>query len=327
MTHFSEDDFISHLFAPLAGPEGLGLRDDAAVVAPPLGHDLVMTKDALVAGVHFFADDTPQDIARKLMRVNLSDLAAKGADPLGFLLALAIPSHCDDAFWRAFAQALHEDSVLFSCPLFGGDTVRTQGPLVMTLTAIGVVPHGHHVPRFGAREGDRIYVSGTIGDAALGLDVRKGADWTRACNKEDRAFLLARYLLPMPRLHLRRALRAEANGAMDVSDGFVGDLTKMMRVSGVSARIHLASVPFSPAVRRAIQRVPALYDHALTGGDDYEIIAAVQPERASMFEAEALAAGVQVTCVGEVVEGHEPPQFVDESGGLHSFARGSYSHF
>lgn len=327
MSHFSEDDFIARLFSPLAAPQGFGLRDDAAVFEPPLGHDVVLTKDALVEGVHFFADDSPQNIARKLLRVNLSDLAAKGADPMGFLLALAIPPQCDDDFWSAFASALGEDGALFSCPLFGGDTVRTHGPLVMTLTALGVVPHGHNVARFGARAGDILYVSGTIGDAALGLDVRRGAPWVASCDAASRAYLQERYLCPAPRLGLRRAVRAEANGAMDISDGLVGDLMKMMRASGVSACVNVSCVPLSPAVQAARQLNPALFELALTGGDDYEILAAIPVERASFFEAEAMAAGVRVSAIGEVLEGTEPVRFVTASGQALTFARPSYSHF
>jgi thiamine-monophosphate kinase len=327
MSHFSEDDFIARLFAPMAAPQGFGLRDDAAVLTPPEGHDLVLTKDALVAGVHFFADDRPADIARKLLRVNLSDLAAKGAEPLGFLLALAIPSSCDQEFWQAFAAGLGEDSARFSCPLFGGDTVRSSGPLVMTLTALGVVPHGHHVARFGARVGDVLYVSGTIGDAALGLDVRRGAQWVRDCSDEARQFLRDRYLLPQPRVALRRAVRAEAQGSMDISDGLVGDAQKMMRVSGVSARIDLARVPLSPACAEALERHPHLFEQIFTGGDDYEILASVPPSRARAFEAEAIDAGVRVTAIGHVVAGEGPVEFTDRHGALCHFTRASYSHF
>ena len=156
-------------------PEGLGLRDDAALLTPPAGADIVLTKDALVAGVHFFADDPPAAIARKALRVNLSDLAAKGAEPIGFLLALALPEDWTADWLAAFAQGLGEDGAAFSCPLFGGDTVKTPGPLMVSITALGRVANGRMAARSGVRPGDILYVSGTIGDAAIGLRLRQGA--------------------------------------------------------------------------------------------------------------------------------------------------------
>src|SRR5580658_1596664 len=164
-----EFDLIARYFAPLAGPGGLELRDDAALMRPSPGEDLVLTKDALVAGVHFFADDPPGAIARKALCVNLSDLAAKGAEPVGFLLALALPADWTADWLAAFAEGLDEDSARYRCPLFGGDTVKTPGPLMVSITALGQVTRGHMIPRTGVRPGDLLYVSGTIGDSALGL--------------------------------------------------------------------------------------------------------------------------------------------------------------
>ena len=234
-----EDDLIARYFAPLAGPAGLGLRDDAALMRPPPGQDLVLTADALVAGVHFFADDPPAAIARKALRVNLSDLAAKGARPLGFLLTLALPGDWREDWLAAFADGLGADASAFDCPLIGGDTVATPGPLTLSVTAIGSVPEGRMARRTGVKPGDRIYVTGTIGDAAIGLRVRqgRGPDIPQA----DKAFLIERYLMPEPRLKLIGAMAAHATGGMDVSDGFVGDLTKMLDASGVSARAPILS--------------------------------------------------------------------------------------
>ena len=165
----SEDDLIARYFAPIAGAGGLGLRDDAARIAPPAGCEIVLTVDGLVAGVHFFADDPPAAIARKALRVNLSDLAAKGATPLGFLLTLVLPRDWKPDWLELFAKGLGEDAAAFACPLLGGDTVSTPGPLTLSITTLGSVPAGRMVPRDGARAGDALYVSGTIGDAALGL--------------------------------------------------------------------------------------------------------------------------------------------------------------
>jgi thiamine-monophosphate kinase len=318
-----EDGLIARFFLPIAGPGGLGLRDDAALLRPPPGHDLVVTTDALVVGVHFFAVDPPDAIARKALCVNLSDLAAKGAEPLGFTLALALTPGWDEAWLADFARGLGEDAVAYACPLLGGDTVRTPGPLMLSITAFGSVPEGRMVPRTGAKPGDRIYVSGTIGDAALGLVLRLSGREP----PPEQAHLLDRYLHPQPRLALRPALLAHASGAMDVSDGLVGDLAKMMRASGASAEVDLASVPLSRAARLAIAEQPSGFDVALTGGDDYEILATVPEAEAAGFEDAALAAGVPVTAIGRVVAGEGAALFRDRDGRPRLFARGSFSHF
>ena len=320
-----EDDLIARYFAPLAGPAGLGLRDDAALMRPPPGHDLVLTADALVAGVHFFPDDPPGGIARKALRVNLSDLAAKGARPLGFLLSLALPRDWREDWLKAFAGGLGADAAAYGCPLIGGDTVATPGPLTLSVTAIGSVPEGRMPKRTGVKPGDRLYVTGAIGDAAIGLRVRqgRGPDIPQA----EKAFLLERYLTPEPRLALAGAMVAHANGGMDVSDGFVGDLTKMLDVSGVSARVAIYRLPLSQAARAAIAADPDLFEVAATGGDDYEILASTTPESARAFEAEAAAAGVPLTFIGEAVEGRRPPSFIGPAGDPVVFGRGSYSHF
>ena len=243
-----------------------------------------MTTDALVAGVHFFADDPPEAIARKALRVNLSDLAAKGARPLGFLLALALPRDWREDWLKAFAAGLADDAA-FGCPLAGGDTVATPGPLTLSVTAFGAVPLGRMALRSGVRPGDRLYVTGTIGDAAIGL--RRGRGGARTFAQADRNFLLDRYLTPQPRVALAPAMAAHAHGGMDVSDGFVGDLTKMLAVSGVSARVPIYRLPLSPAARAAIAANPDLFAVAATGGDDYELLASVAPDSAPAFEAEA----------------------------------------
>jgi len=325
----AEDDLIARHFKPLAGvPGALGLTDDAAVLAPPPGCDLVLTVDALVAGVHFFADDPPDLVARKALRVNLSDLAAKGAQPAGFLLALALPAGVDDRWLAAFARGLGDDAALFGCPLFGGDTVRTEGPAVISITAFGTVPGGRMVKRAGARPGDRIFVTGTIGDAAFGLYLRRaGAAAAEALTPAQRAHLADRYLLPQPRNALAPALAAHATAAMDVSDGLAGDLAKLCRVSGVSARVAIAAVPLSEAAQAVLRDAPALVETALTGGDDYEIVCAVPPERAASFEAAARGAGVAVTAIGDIVAGEGPPAFLDAAGHPLRFARLSFSHF
>ena len=226
MVRLSEQDLISKYFAPLAGPGGLGLLDDAALLAPPPGTELVLTADALVAGVHFFAEDPPEKIAQKALAVNLSDLAAKGADPLGFLLTLALPREWTPDWLAAFARGLGEMASLSECPLLGGDTVATPGPFTLSITALGCVPAGKMVRRTTARPGDALYVSGTIGDAALGLALRKsqvtGAQkppWAQNLTPEQCEALVDRYLSPRPRKTLVSALRACASAAMEFPTG------------------------------------------------------------------------------------------------------------
>lgn len=324
-----EDRFIARFFRPLAGaPESLGFLDDAALLSPPEGADLVLTKDAVVAGVHFFPDDSPASVARKALRVNLSDLAAKGARPLGALLALAVPRTIAESWVEAFAGALGADAETYGCPLLGGDTVATPGPVTITITALGAVPKGGFVPRTGARPGQAILVSGTIGDAALGLLLRQEPRHAAFAGLADepRGHLLDRYLHPQPRLALADALRAHAAAAMDVSDGLVGDLAKMLAASGCGGRIHAHRVPLSAAAAAAVGHDKALRMRTLTGGDDYEILACVPPGAVHDFTAAAAAAGVPLARIGETRA--EPGLEVRDPGGHPlDFGTGSYSHF
>jgi thiamine-monophosphate kinase len=324
-----EDRLIARYFRPLAThPGALGLADDAACYTPPAGCDLVLTKDALVAGVHFFADDPPDAVARKALRVNLSDLAAKGARPQGFLLALALPPETGPAWLEGFARGLGADAAHYGCPLFGGDTVRTPGPLTVSITAFGTLPAGAMVHRGGAKAGDRVFVSGTIGDAALGLRLRRGepaAAW--GLDAAARNALVDRYLLPQPRGALTEAVRRHASAAMDVSDGLAGDFAKLCRESGVSAAIAVSRVPLSPTAQAALAAAPPLLESILTGGDDYEILCTIAPASAASFAAEAAAAGVAVTDIGEAVAGEGAPQFLAADGRPLAFARPSFSHF
>ena len=330
----SEDTFISRWFAPLAGPAGLGLRDDAALFTPPPGQDLVVTVDTLVAGVHFFANDPAASIARKALRVNLSDLAAKGAEPAGFLLSFAIPQDAQspvrtDDWLAAFSSALGEDARKYACPLLGGDTVSTPGPLTLSVTAFGTLPKGSMARRTGAKPGDLVFVSGTIGDAALGLQVLQASASAgiTGLRDVDSDYLVQRYREPQPRNVLAGAVRMFANGAMDVSDGLAGDLAKMMRVSGAGAQINLAQVPLSSAARAALQADPSLLDTIVTGGDDYEILCTIASARAAGFKAAAHVAGVAVTNIGIVGEAAgQDAVFLDAQGREKKFQRASYSH-
>ncbi len=321
-----EDDFIARHFASWAGAAGLGLRDDAALISPPSGYDLVVTTDAIVAGVHFLPDDPSGDIARKALRVNLSDLAAKGADPLGFLLTLALPQDFADAAIADFVQALRQDASDYACPLIGGDTVSTPGPLTISITAFGTVPTARMVRRGGAQDGDAIYVSGTIGDAALGLLAAKGDPRVAGLRGDSREALVYRYRRPQPRNALARAVREHATAAMDVSDGLIGDLEKMLSLAGLSARIAVADVPLSPAVAAWRENSPLL-EIALTGGDDYEILCTLPKARCAQFEAAARKASVAVSRIGSAVREDAPHViFTDENGRAMKPSRKSYSH-
>ncbi|HUG63161.1 MAG TPA: thiamine-phosphate kinase, partial [Methylomirabilota bacterium] len=241
----SEFELIARVFAPLAGDGSYGLVDDAASYAPPPGMDLVLTKDALAAGVHFFDDDPWDAVARKALRVNLSDLAAKGAEPTGYLLGLGLPDDWTMDNLDAFGRGLAADQQSFGIRLIGGDTIRTPERLVISVTAIGTVPAGAMVRRGGALKGDRVVVSGTIGDAAIGLRLRRdpGLADRLGLSQSAREHLLGRYLLPQPRIVAAAALLEHASAAMDVSDGLVGDLDKMAEASGVGMEIDAGAVP------------------------------------------------------------------------------------
>ncbi len=328
MAGLSEDQLISRYFAPLATAVGArGLTDDAATLSVPDGQHLVVTTDALVAGVHFLPDDAPDLIARKSLRVNLSDLAAKGATPQAYTLCLALPADWREEWLARFAEGLRQDGEEFGCTLLGGDTVRTPGPLTIAVNAFGLVPTSHIPRRDGARPGDSLYVSGTIGDGALGLLTRTGRGGLSALAETDRDYLTKRYLLPQPRTALAPAVLKHASASMDISDGFVGDLSKLLRASNASADVELEAVPFSASAKRACVLDVAHFEWALTGGDDYEILCAVSPGERSAFEGAARAYGVPVAWVGAVTAGEHPPRFVGAGGEEVLFERGSFSHF
>jgi thiamine-monophosphate kinase len=301
-----EDRLIERFFRPLArDPAALGRVDDAAVITPPAGADLVLTTDGVIEGVHFFTDDPADAVARKALRANLSDLAAKGAEPLGFLLSLALPGKADEKWLALFAKGLGADAEAYRCPLLGGDTDHTPGLLSVSISAFGQLPHGTMVKRSGARAGDRIVVTGTVGDAALGLVLRREpVRATRAgLSPQESAHLQGRYLLPEPRVALASALRAHASAAIDISDGLAGDLVKLAAVSGVSVRVEAKRLPLSPAAQKMVTAEPALLETVLAGGDDYEILAAVSPAALPALQRAAKTAGIALSEIGAVSAG------------------------
>lgn len=297
---------IERYFRPLAAgvPGALGLTDDAAVLPVPVGRDLVVTTDALVAGVHFLPDDPPEDIAAKLMRVNLSDLAAMGAAPFGYTLITSLPSTISDHWVERFARGLAEDQARFGIALFGGDSVSTAGPITVALTALGLVAPGCAVTRRSARTEVPVFVTGTIGDATLGL--------MAALNRPDgdlpddpaaRAHWLARLRRPDPRLTFGREMAPLVLAAADVSDGLVADLGHIAACSGCAADIAADRVPLFPATAAWAGRRLDRLSRLLTGGDDYELLIAAAPEHRAALAALGARLGVAVTEIGQLVPG------------------------
>ncbi len=318
-----EFELIERYFAPLALPSAFGLTDDAAIVRPSPGNDIVVTKDALVAGVHFFADDPPDLIARKLLRVNFSDLAAMGARPLGYLLALMLPSETATRWLEAFCNGLAADQRRLGGGLLGGDTVSTPGPLSITLTALGEVAHGDELRRNGARPGDTVLVSGTIGDAAVGLDVQS----QRVTLAEKEAdHVVRRYRLPEPRGSLGIALAGVASAAIDVSDGLAADLGHICDCSGVGAEIHTVRVPLSAAVKDLAATNPDILERLLTGGDDYELLFTVPPARLETAWEAARRSEVSIAAIGTITTPRKIT-FFDATGREIALRRSGYTHF
>ncbi len=326
-TRPGEFALIARYFRPLAAdPGAFGLMDDAAAYQPPPGETLVLKTDMVSAGIHFFADDPPASVAKKALRVNLSDLASKGALPVGYLLSIALPDTWTEDWVREFARGLGEDQERYQVTLFGGDTNRSNGGVAISIAAIGRVPRGEMVLRSGARPGDQIFVSGTIGDAALGLRLRLGS-LDPAPAGEGGGRLLDRYLHPQPRLALGPVLRRHATSAMDVSDGLVGDFVHIGEASGVRGEIEAALVPLSDPVRALVFADASAMTSVLTGGDDYEVLATVTEASASAFMADAAAVGVPVTRIGRVLEGDPGTIVRGVDGRVLELSGGGHTHF
>lgn len=319
-----EFERIARFFAPLAGPGALGLLDDAAFLPGPDGDEYVLTADAIVEGVHFRPGDPPMQVAQKLLRVNLSDLAAKGARPVGYLLTTSLPPACGEAWLAAFSAGLAADQARFGISLLGGDSTGTQGPAVLSLTALGRVAAGRGVLRGGARPGDLVYVSGTLGDGALGLQVLEGG--IAGLDDADAAFLADRYRLPQPRLALGAGLVGLAHAMADVSDGLLADLGHIAEVSGVAAVVEAHLVPVSVAAQAVIARAPAHGQAPFSGGDDYELVFAAPPHAADGVRALADALGLRVTAIGRVEAG-AGVRLVDPQGRAMPVTSTGWRHF
>jgi thiamine-monophosphate kinase len=310
------DEFsrIADYFAPLAGAEGLGLLDDAAVFAPPAGRELVLTVDQMLEGVHFLTGDPPDLIARKLLRRNLSDLAAMAATPFGYLLTMALPPCTGEDWLAAFAEGLKQDQQEFGIRLFGGDSSSAMHQISLTATLIGHVAPGAALRRNGAKAGDEIWVTGTIGDAALGLMARRGA------LVDATGFLTNRSMLPSPRVGL--ALSGIVNAAIDVSDGLLQDIGHICRASGVAAQIEAAKIPISAA---AAAHGDTMLEARLTDGDDYELVLAVPKGHENALR--TACGDVPVTRIGMFADGEPRVTVRDDVGQALIFSKQGWRHF
>jgi thiamine-monophosphate kinase len=320
------DEFerIRRFFVPLAGPGALGLTDDAALVDCRAGRHLVVTADAIVAGVHYLPDDPPELVARKLLRVNLSDLAAMGARPLHYLLTTALPPELGPAWLASFVRGLDEDQRQFGIDLLGGDSVGTAGPAVLSLTAIGEVAAGMEIRRSGAKPGDLVWVTGTIGDAFLGLRLLRGAYPKTA--PEHGATLIGRFRVPDPRTQLGPLLAGIAHAMIDVSDGLIADLGHVCETSHVAGIVELDALPLSPAAREVCERDPDLRPLLAAGGDDYELLFAAPAEATARIAALSSRCGVPITMIGKIEPG-TGVRLVDCGGRTIGLGDTGYRHF
>jgi thiamine-monophosphate kinase len=317
-----EFNIIAKYFAPLSSGfgESFGLTDDAALIDVPPGQQLVLTKDMLVAGVHFFADDAPDLIARKLLRVNISDLAGMGATPVAYMLGFGVPRDIDESWIKGFAEGLAQDQQEFSMTLMGGDSIATPHDLTLSLTAFGLVPAGKALTRSGARPGDTLYCTGTIGDGALGLAALKGD------LADPDGFLANRYLVPQPRSATGPLLQGIAHAAMDVSDGLMGDLSHIAKASGVSIRVERDSIPLSAAARDVLLQDGQYWDAIIGGGDDYELVFSAAPESAANITQIMQETGVTISRIGYCAVG-EGVELLGPDGQVLPIGQAGYNHF
>lgn len=322
-----EFELIARHLAPLArGEKGaFGLLDDAALIGPRAGHSFVVTADAVVEGVHFLRADPAELVARKALRVNLSDLAAKGARPRCYFMTISWPDWVDGPWVEAFARGLGQDQAAFGIHLAGGDTTRTPGPLSISITAIGEAKGSTMVRRAGAKAGDGLWVTGSVGDAFLGLKLAR--DGAAGFPAADRDVLLGRYRLPEPRVGVGMALAGLASAAIDVSDGLVADVGHLARASCLTVEIRAADVPLSAPALRAVGTGLASVRDLLSGGDDYEIAFTAPPAAAARIRALSRRSGVAITRIGSCGKGAPDVVVRAADGSPVAFPRAGFTHF
>ncbi len=297
----------------------LGVGDDCALLAPPPGEVLAVTTDTLLAAVHFPLDSPARLIAQRALAVNLSDMAAMGATPRWFQLALTMPNADQD--WLAeFSAGLHAMACQFNCALVGGDT--TRGPLTISITLMGTVPSGQALKRSGAKPGDTIYATGSLGDGAAALAVLEGKLST---NVEDASYLQERFWQPQARVDEGLAIRNFASAAIDISDGLLADLGHIAEASQVGAVLHVDKLPLSQALSRAADTESRL-NWALSGGDDYELCFTVPADKLAQCQRLIDAGGLTATPIGQIIDG-QGVRCVDKQGVPFEITACGYQHF
>jgi len=318
-TDLEEFELIARYFAPLSGEAGLGLLDDAACFSVPHGKDVVISKDMLVANVHFFATDVPGNIAFKALSANVSDIVAKGASPVYYLLGLSLPSDINHAWLADFSSGLAEAQNYYDIELAGGDTTSTKGPLTLSVTIFGYVESGQMIKRSGAMAGDDIYVSGTIGDAALGLKSTQGK-----CPSSE--VFIQRFNRPLARASLGKRLIGAAHAAADISDGLLADIGHICKASSCGARLHVANIPLSEAARGCLSKDATLWPAIWAGGDDYEIVFTAPVTHRNLIKEISDSIDVSVTRIGTILKG-SAVELVDLSGETVQIDQTGYKHF
>lgn len=324
-----EFSFIDQYFRPLAGAGALDLRDDAAVFMPPAGKEIVIAADSLVENVHFFSTDDSYTVGQKLLRCNLSDLAAMGATPFGYLLTVSCSKDFSKDWFDGFCKGLEADQNKFNCFLLGGDTTSTSGPLVLSLTILGYVQKGEVVKRIGAQKGDEIWVTGHIGDSALGLKILLNELENKNIPLHTAQFLKNRYWCPQPRVGLK--INNIASASMDISDGLVQDLGHLARENNLCMHISSQQIPLSDSAQNVIELNPKEYFTCLSGGDDYELLLCIPPKNRAFLLKNAADAGIKVTCIGVCedpsLHGTDKVILVDQKGQKLYLKREGWSHF
>ena len=327
----SETDLIDTYFRPLTKGDNaaLNLQDDAALLSPPDGHELVISKDLFIEGVHFLPQDSAANIGFKALAVNISDMNAKAASPMGFFLGLALPKPPTPDWMQDFCKSLEVLGNAFNCPLLGGDITGSKAELSISITIIGSVERGKMVKRSTANIGDQLFVTGSVGDAVLGFQVMQDPNLQQKwqLTDEEVKFVIHRYCHPIPRGGANALIKQHASAAMDLSDGLYSDLEKLCTASEKSADIALESIPLSEPLQKAIKIDPSLRDLALSWGDDYEILAAIPEDKAPAFSKDAMFSGVTLTKIGIITAEKTEPRYLDVNGQEQTITSGQYRHF
>ena len=300
------------------------LKDDCAVFGISSGHEVAISVDTLIADIHFFKNDPPKQIAQKVLRVNLSDLASSGAEPKFYFLAMSLPSTIGMDWIEQFCLGLGADQTKFGISLLGGDTTSTPGPLSLTVTVIGEVPKGKAIRRGGAIEDEDVYLTGVIGDAALALSLIK----TKGLDSVSKNFpvLLERYRLPQPRTVLAPDLRQIASACIDISDGLAADLEHICKTSGIAADIKISLLPISDAARVLIKEDKKKWETIISGGDDFELLFTAQPKFSSVIKRLSKEKNIQINCIGKTKKG-SGVRFFDSKGKLFAVKKRGWQHF